>query len=106
MSDVVDRLLAAINTREIEAFVECYAEDATIEDGYDQVRARGRDELRTLYGAMFERFPTLHVEATRRTEVGAFVVQDEVVTGRTGHEHHVAVYEIRDGLIARERLLA
>lgn len=106
MTDVVDRVLAALNARDLETFVGCYAPDATIENGYDEVRVRGRDELHQLYGGMFERFPAIHVEAGWRTDIGAFVVQDETVTGRGGHERHVAVYLIEEGLIARERLVA
>jgi hypothetical protein len=41
-----------------------------------------------------------------RTAVGSFVVQEETVTGRGDHEHHVAVYLVQDGVIARERLIA
>jgi hypothetical protein len=55
---------------------------------------------------MFERFPELHVEPGWRTAVGNFVVQEETVTGRSGHERHVAVYRLVEGLIARERLFA
>ena len=106
MSDVVDRVVAAINARDVEAFVACYAEDATIEDGYDRVGIRGRDELRERYAAMFERFPEIHVEPGWRTSVGEFVVQEEAVAGRGDHTRHVAVYLVRDGLIARERLVA
>jgi hypothetical protein len=103
---IVDRLLAALEERDIDAFVACYAEDATIEDGYDRVAARGHAELRALYSAMFERYPEIRVEAGWRTEAGGFVVQEETVTGRGGHERHVAVYLVRDGKIARERLIA
>jgi hypothetical protein len=106
MSDVVDRVLAGLNAKDVDAFVACYAEDATIEDGYDRVGARGRDGLRERYAPLFEQYPDIHVEATRRTNVGEFVVQEEEVTGRAGHERHVAVYLVVDGLIARERLLA
>jgi uncharacterized protein (TIGR02246 family) len=106
VSDVVDRVLAALNAKDVEAFVACYAEDGTIEDGYDNVRARGHDAIRTLYAAMFERFPELRVEAGRRTGAGAFVVQEETVTGRSGHEQHVAVYQLADDVIVRERLFA
>lgn len=106
MSDVVDRVLAALNERDLDAFVACYASDATIGDGHERIAAAGHDELRTRYAAMFERFPEIHVEPGWRTEVGDFVVQEETVTGRKGHERHVAVYLIDDGLIARERLIA
>lgn len=106
MSDVVDRVLAALNERDLDAFVACYTPDATIGDGHDRIAATGHDELRTRYGAMFERFPDIHVQAGWRTTVGDFVVQEETVTGRKEHERHVAVYLIADGLIAKERLFA
>jgi len=106
MSDVVARVLEALNAKDVDAFVACYGEDATIEDGYDNVRASGHDGIRALYAAMFERFPDVRVEAGCRTNAGEFVVQEETVTGRAGHEQHVAVYQVADGVIVRERLLA
>ena len=106
MTDVVERVLEALNARDLEAFVACYARDATIEDGHDHVAARGHDELRTRYGAFFEAYPSLHVEASWRTTVGPFVVEEETVTGRGEPQRHMAVYLIRDGLITRERLIS
>jgi len=106
VSDVVDRVLAALNEHDLDAFVECYAPDATIGDGREQIRASGHDEFRALYGAMFDRYPSLHVEPGWRTTVGDFVVQEETVSGRGGHERHVAVYILVDGVIARERIIA
>ncbi|HEV7640995.1 MAG TPA: nuclear transport factor 2 family protein [Gaiellaceae bacterium] len=105
MTDVVDRVLVALNARDLEAFVVCYAADATIENGHDDVFVRGQDELRSRYGPLFEQLPDLRIEAVGRTVVGEFVVQEEVVTGRGEPERHVAVYLVRDGLIARERLI-
>jgi putative hydrolase of HD superfamily len=105
VSDVVDRVLAALNGGDVEAFVSCYSPTATVENGYDKVVARGHDELRARYGPAFESAPDLRVEAISRIDVGSFVVQEERVTGRGDPERHVAVYLIVDGLIARERLL-
>jgi hypothetical protein len=102
----VSDVLAALNAKDVEAFVACYAPDATIEDGMDAVRVRGHAELRATYAAQFERHPELRVEPLNRTEVGPYVVQEERVSGRSaGPERHVAVYTVRDGVIARERLL-
>ena len=106
MSDVIDRVVAALNAHDLEAFVACYGEDATIEDGYDRVSARGHDELRARFGATFADYPELRIELISRTIVGEFVVQEESVTGRGNHHRHVAVYLIEDGLIKRERLFA
>jgi hypothetical protein len=105
MSDVIDRLLVALNAGDVDAFVDCYAEDATIENGHDEVMARGHEDLRSKYGGMFERMPDIRVEALARSDVGEFVVQEEQVTGRGEPERHIAVYLVRDGRIERERLL-
>jgi hypothetical protein len=103
---VIDRVLEALNARDIEEFVSCYTAEATIENGYDEVFVRGHDELRSRYSAMFEAMPDVRVEAAERIELGEFVVQEEVVTGRAPEsERHVAVYLVRDDLIARERLV-
>jgi hypothetical protein len=106
VSDVVNRVVAALNDHDVDAFVECYAPDATIGDGREQIRATGHIEFRALYGAMFERYPNLRVEPGWRTTVGEFVVQEETVTGRGGHERHVAIYLVVDDVIARERIVA
>ena len=60
----------------------------------------------TRYAAMFEKYPGVRVEPGWRTEVGSFVVQEETVTGRAGHERHVAVYQVENDLIVRERFIA
>jgi hypothetical protein len=105
MSDVVDRVVVALNAGDVDAFVACYTEDATIENGHDTVMVRGHDELRTKYGEMFERMPDIRIEALTRTDVGDFVVQEERVTGRGEPERHIAVYFLQEGRIKRERLL-
>jgi hypothetical protein len=106
VSDVVSRVLDALNAHDVDAFVACYTEDATIENGYDEVLVQGHDGLRARYGPMFEQHPDVRVAALARFDSGPFVVQHEEVTGRGEPTRHVAVYLIRDGKIARERLLA
>lgn len=77
----VDRVLTALNAHDLEEFVNCYR-------------------------LMFESFPSLHVQALGRWEIGSFVVQEELVTGRTAEpEHHIAIYQLTNDLIVRERLL-
>jgi hypothetical protein len=105
VSDAVDRVIEALNAHDLDAFVACYARDATIENGHDKVVVRGHDELRVRYGPMFEESPDVRVESLSRTDVGEFVVQEERVTGRGEPQRHVAVYLVQNGVIARERLL-
>jgi hypothetical protein len=106
MSAVIDRVLAALNARDLEALVACYVPMATIEDGNDRVLAHGHLEIRKRYGPMFQTYPALHIEPLGRWAVGSFVVQEERATGRaTEPDHHIAVYQLDHELIVRERLL-
>ncbi len=106
MSTVIDRVLTALNAHDLEAFVACYDPEATIEDGNDRVLAHGHLEIRNRYGPMFETYPALHVESLGRWKAGSFVVQEERVAGRsTESDHHIAVYQLDNELIVRERLL-
>jgi hypothetical protein len=104
VSDVVDRVVEALNAHDLDAFVACYAPEAIIENGYDEVIARGSDELHARYGLMFGESPDVCVEPLSRTEVGEFVVQEERVTGRGEPLRQVAVYLVEQEVIVRERL--
>ena len=46
MSDVVNPVVTALDDYDLDAFVECYTQDATIGDGREQIRARGHNEFR------------------------------------------------------------
>ena len=63
MSVTIDRVLAALNAGDLEAFLACYGPDATIESGDNTILARGHAEIRDRYRQMFETFPTLRVKA-------------------------------------------
>ena len=107
MSDVVDRVLDALNARDIDAFVACYADDATIENGYDEVGARGHDGAARALRADVRAVPGHSREPlSREPKPAPFVVQHEEVTGRGEPARHVAVYLVARRPIARERLLA
>lgn len=106
MSTVIERVLAALNAHDLEAFVACYDPMATIEDGDDRILARGHSEIRSRFGPMMQTYPALHVEPLGCWKVGAFVVQEEEVTGRAiESERHIALYKLDGELILRERLL-
>ena len=106
MSDVVARVLDALNAHDVDAFVACYAEQATIEDGYDDVLAAGHAGIRARYGTMLAEFPDARWSVLVRIDMGEFVVQHEEVTGRGSEpERHVCVYLVRDGHVERERIL-
>jgi len=105
VSDVVSRVVDALNAHDVDAFIACYAAHATIEDGFDDVLARGHAGLRARYAPMLADFPDARWTVLARIDVGTFVVQHEEVTGRGDTATHACVYLVRDGLIERERIL-
>jgi hypothetical protein len=103
----VDRQIDAYNALDIEAFAACYAEEVVIVDAAGGERTRGRQQLTEQYGRWFSRNPTLRVGITARIAIGAFVIDEERVTGAPdGDIHAVAIYHVNvDGLIDRVQFL-
>lgn len=103
----VERQVRAYNEHDIDAFVACYADAAVLEDGDGNVLARGHDEMRDHYGRIFDRFPDLQAEIVSRICVGAYVVDEERISGRPdGDLHAVAIYRLdAEGLIDHVRFL-
>jgi hypothetical protein len=106
VGNVRDAVLEALSTRDINAFVRCYAENANIETGDGETLASGHAEIRRRYDTMFAQFPAITVRKISSLAVGSYVVQEEEAMGREPEpERHVAIYRIEAGLIVHERLL-
>ena len=104
--DPVEAQLEAYNRRAIDDFTPWFAEDVLVEDGLGAPIVRGREALRERYRAMFAAYPALHCELVSRVRVGAWVLDEERVTGRSeSAEHLVAVYRVDDGMIVHVRFL-
>ena len=104
--DPVEAQLEAYNRRAVDDFAPWFAEDVIVEDGLGALIVRGREALRERYRAMFAAHPALHCELVSRMRVGAWVIDEERVTGRSASaEHLVAVYRVEDGLIVHVRFL-
>lgn len=106
--DAVERQLQAYNGRDADAFAACYAKDVVIENLGGDVVMRGREEVRRLYGQLFEAHPELHAEISSRIRVGDWVVDEERVEGlEEGGVHAVAIYRLgKDGLIGHVRFVS
>jgi hypothetical protein len=109
--DPVAEQLEAYNARDIDRFVACYAPDVTIEHGQGNVVLKGHEAMRTKYGALFEASPKLKCRLVNRIRVGAYVIDEEEVTG-SGLEgspdriHAAAIYRVQDDKIAHVLFLA
>jgi ketosteroid isomerase-like protein len=68
---VVDRVNAAMNAHDIEAFVACFDEDYDSEQPAHPDRAfRGREQVRKNWSAIFESVPDFASELLRAVAVG------------------------------------
>lgn len=110
IADVVAAQLDAYNARDLERFLDCYAQDAVIEDGAGNVMMRGRDAMRTLYGQVFSQSPELHCEIRQRIQVGQYIIDEEAITGFhldgfPTEVHGAAAYRVVDGRIVHVRLM-
>jgi ketosteroid isomerase-like protein len=73
-SPAIERLAAAMNAHDIEAFVACFAEDYDSEQPAHPDRAfRGRDPVRENWSAIFAGVPDFRAELLRSTVDGETV---------------------------------
>jgi hypothetical protein len=71
---VVDRLDAALNAHDLEAFLACFHEDYASEQPAHPDRAfQGRDQVRTNWAAVFAGVPDFRSELLRAAAVGETV---------------------------------
>lgn len=96
--------LAAYNRRDIEGFMRWWTADCEFNAFPDQPLAVGADEVRARHRLRFKD-PLLHGELIGRLVVGHVVIDQERVTrhfdGVPGVADVTAIYEVREGLIAR-----
>ena len=98
---VVQAQLVAYNRRDVDAFVDSYAEDVRIYDHPDRLRISGRARLREEYAGFFAETPDLHAAVPNRIVQGEYVIDHETVTGLPNGAsiQAVAIYQVRDGKI-------
>lgn len=100
----VEQQLNAYNARDIDAFMQWWADDCEYYAFPSQLLARGADAIRERHLARFEE-PNLHGRLLHRAVVGNLVVDQERVT-RTfpegpGEVDVLAIYKVVGGKIAK-----
>jgi len=98
---LAQRQVNAYNFRNIEAFLEPYADDVEIYDYPDKFVYKGKENMRTGYSEMFEKTPNLHCEIKARILQGNIVIDKERVQFRDKVIEAVAIYHIEKGKIQR-----
>jgi hypothetical protein len=98
---LAQRQLNAYNVRNIEAFLEPYADDVEIYTYPDKLENKGKTEMRKIYSDMFERTPDLHCELLGRIVQGNVVIDKERVQFGKNIIEAVAIYHIENNKIKK-----
>ena len=93
--------LDAYNAHDIETFLKQYSENCTI---YDQksgkVTQQGKKKMREIYSKLFDKYPKLHANVTKRMVLNNFVIDyEDVIVNDEKKVNAIAIYEIKDKLI-------
>ncbi|PIF44743.1 imidazolonepropionase-like amidohydrolase [Chryseobacterium sp. 52] len=91
------------NARNIEAFLEPYAEDVELYLFPGKLISKGKEAMRKTYSNMFEKYPDLHCEIKQRIVNLNTVIDKESVSGlRPGVKTEAtAIYEIKNDKISK-----
>lgn len=98
---IVQRQLNAYNARNIEAFMDTYADDIELYAFPNKLLSKGKEKMRQEYAAMFKELPNLYCQVTSRIVQGNTIIDKEKV--RIGKEQMeaVAIYEVANGKIKK-----
>ena len=100
-TDLAQRQLNAYNFRNIDAFLEPYAEDVEVYQYPDKLIYTGKETMRKQYSSMFENTPDLHCELKERIVQGNIVIDKERVQFGNEIIEAVAIYHIENNKIKK-----
>jgi hypothetical protein len=102
-TSIIQRQLDAYNAQDLDAYVDCYAPDCVIAGLNGAITETGREALRARYAKAFAAFPENKAKLVNRIMVGNTVIDHEDVSRGPGKEQFqiIAIYTVKDGLIAR-----
>ena len=115
--DIIDRHFAAENAHDIEATLATYTDDVIWDDVANPAcPVRGKQATAGMYEGILAAFPDLHFESVMRFGDADHVVDEAIVTGHADGSflgvdgggaavrfRMLHVFDLRDGLIAREQ---
>jgi hypothetical protein len=99
--DLAQRQLNAYNLRNIEAFLEPYADDVEVYNYPNTLLFKGKETMRTGYTQMFENTPNLHCELVGRISQGNVVMDKERVKMGENIVEAIAIYHIENEKIKK-----
>lgn len=98
---LVEQQLAAYNSHDLEAFLQPYAANVKILEFPDKELMSGKEAMRKSYGKYFENNPDVKAQIAKRIVQGDMVIDHEMVTATRLNFKAIAIYQIKEGKIAR-----
>ena len=101
-ADLAQAQLDAYNQRDLAAFLLPYADSVAVYTFPNQLQYRGKEQMRKVYGEMFQNLPDLHCTLVNRMVMGNTVIDQESVVFRKGEKplQAIAIYKVQAGKIA------
>lgn len=102
---IIDRQVETFNNRDLFGFVSCYAEHVLVQRFPNETMYKGRVKMTENYERFYQNTKLAKVKVVKRIRIGNTIIDEEVtdVDGRQGHQ--VAIYEVKNGLIATMRFI-
>ena len=100
-TDLAQRQLNGYNLRNIDAFLEPYAEDVEVYNYQDKLLFKGKESMRKSYSQMFENTTNLHCELVGRIVQGNIVIDKERIQFGNKIIEATAIYHIENNKIKK-----
>ena len=97
----VQAQLEAYNNRDIEGFLNPYADDVQVFDFPEKFLFQGKEIMRARYSSFFDSTPDLYCKLVNRIILGNKVIDEESVTANGMQFQAIAIYEIEGGKITK-----
>ncbi len=100
--DLVERQLKAYNAKNIDAFLEPYADDVELYEFPDKMVSKGKDAMRKDYEGMFKNIANLHCDIVGRIVQGNIIIDKESISGMGKNKFEAtAIYHIEKNKIKK-----
>lgn len=98
---IVQKQVEAYNSRDIDAFMTTYIEEASIYNFPNTLRYENKEAMRPYYEKKFKEEPNLNCEIKQRIVYQNKVIDEEYVTYKDKSVRVASIYEIENGKIAK-----
>lgn len=105
-SEPIQRQLDAYNAHDLDAFLDCYADDVVVRHGDGRVLMSGREAMRPVYQQLFSEHPDIHATVATRLTAGDWIVDEEQIRMDGGEMRAVVGYGVDGGRIQHVVMLS